>query len=1004
MRLAPQPAFQAFVPRFLSLLFGPDDRFVVARLTARTGAKPLWDNASLPREQAIRQILSQPDAPNVYFRASAHDGSRLYAKVNCTRTRALFLDLDYGKAGHKAASPFASLDDAAGYLLTLPLRPSIAWHTGHGLQACFLLKEPYLFPPGGGAAESILRFEAVTGRLSKMAMSDSTFTPEHAFRVPLTINSKRHTDANLPDVRGELLWCDEKCVYAFEDIEITCAAYGAEEHLAETLAAQKAQAGPAEAQEVIQAEYADLPEELRQDIEARHPEHGITRHQAQYRIIGRMIRMGYDDTTIHNAMSKGPDFREKYERLLPVDITRCIGKLRLGHSVYPGTLAPTITIYNTPVPVPLADCAPLPPALDAMLSEYVDVTGATLGDRVRQAARFHEHLFQSTRSGILETPCGSGKSSWAIAHIALNARPDRRYVYVTETVDALYRAADTIAKLTDTPVGRVHGFNRDKCQELCGHLHNWWNCGATHPASVCHTCPARADCCYYTRQAEEQKPILCMTHSGLIRALEEDSKLLEDTCILVDEGLSPFNTATFTDAELDNLQKLVRVPLDLGSLFPYSRRAHAQELAVWQIPEDAETFARRNYVFRDEAQTAALAAVYNTLRARGALGLQQSDAFRPGDMDKGRETLAELANLFRPSRLNDATYAYREVRDQDGVRYSVTRNRFRFNEERRYRKLWVLNASALLSPYPYPENMSVYSCPDLPDSSHLLTVNVVRGNPTRSRQEANVRLSEIVLRLGPDMRQHRRILVATDKDEGARPEVERQIKAVHGDEAEIVYLTRGRIKGVNTAGQCSLAYLTGMATFTTVDDCALHAALLLRRTLPDQPYAYNRTGKPNWPGGKPYLPIMRNLYALRSLDELYQALWRTCIRNDKPAVAIIAVPDPYWLLALWRTVAPHFVMGTAYEETKTKVVRDERVPQADQRRQKAVICKVEMDDHMAGLCIVNMPPGTEITKKQVADQLGYTGDRAWEKNKAEIMQLLGYFFEDGSTNRMLRRK
>lgn len=242
------------------------------------------------------------------------------------------------------------------------------------------------------------------------------------------------------------------------------------------------------------------------------------------------------------------------------------------------------------------------------------------------------------------------------------------------------------------------------------------------------------------------------------------------------------------------------------------------------------------------------------------------------------------------------------------------------------------------------------------------------------------------------------MLVAVDKDGGSLDEVRRQIQAFCGADARIHVLRRGRIKGVNTAGDCTLAYLGSMATFTGIDDCALHASLQLGRTFPDRPHVYAQSGKPNWPGGRMRVPAMRNYYALRSLDELYQAVWRTAVRNDRAVEAIVVVPDEHWLTALWRTVMPGFHMGSAYRERggeETLVVGG---------RTLELRWDFEEDPRMFGLRIVEMAPGEEISKARVADELGYGGDRAWEKNKAAIMALLEPFFEPGSTNRVLRRK
>jgi hypothetical protein len=242
-------------------------------------------------------------------------------------------------------------------------------------------------------------------------------------------------------------------------------------------------------------------------------------------------------------------------------------------------------------------------------------------------------------------------------------------------------------------------------------------------------------------------------------------------------------------------------------------------------------------------------------------------------------------------------------------------------------------------------------------------------------------------------------MVATDKDSPAADQVREQIRQVCGAEAEVFVLQRGRIKGVNTAGACTLAYLGSMATFTGLDDCALHACLYYRRTFPDRPYVYSETGSPNWPGGRMIVPAMRTYFALRSLDEIYQAVWRTAVRNDRPAEAIVVIPDEFWLTALWRTVMPRMHLESAYRERGgTETVTVPGQPPVEFR------WDYEEDTRMFGLRIIEMASGEEMAKEQVASEFGHSGDRAWPKSKPMIMGLLAPFFEEGSTNRVLRRK
>ena len=88
------------------------------------------------------------------------------------------------------------------------------------------------------------------------------------------------------------------------------------------------------------------------------------------------------------------------------------------------------------------------------------------------------------------------------------------------------------------------------------------------------------------------------------------------------------------------------------------------------------------------------------------------------------------------------------------------------------------------------------------------------------------------------------MLLATDKGSELADGIIAQIQSVCGA-CEVKVLTRGRIKGVNTAGDCTLIHLGAMATFTGIDDCALHAALHYRRTFPDTPHVFTPSGSPS---------------------------------------------------------------------------------------------------------------------------------------------------------------
>jgi hypothetical protein len=138
------------------------------------------------------------------------------------------------------------------------------------------------------------------------------------------------------------------------------------------------------------------------------------------------------------------------------------------------------------------------------------------------------------------------------------------------------------------------------------------------------------------------------------------------------------------------------------------------------------------------------------------------------------------------------------------------------------------------------------------------------------------------------------------------------------------------------------------------------------------------------PRGQFQWPAMNNIYALTALNELYQTLWRTAVRNNQPVEAIVVIPDAEWLSVLWRTVMPGFKLLGAYK-LKGQELRDESL--------------------MTGLVgLMAEPPGMELPKDAIAQRLGYGGKNPWKENKEGVLALLSPFFGEGSTNRCLRRK
>jgi hypothetical protein len=96
-------------------------------------------------------------------------------------------------------------------------------------------------------------------------------------------------------------------------------------------------------------------------------------------------------------------------------------------------------------------------------------------------------------------------------------------------------------------------------------------------------------------------------------------------------------------------------------------------------------------------------------------------------------------------------------------RYSMSPVPFNLGSGPAGEKLWILNASARLSPYPYPGKMPVFQCPDLKPSGHHVSLHVIAGNPMESKRDAYVGAACKIIREICLHRQHRAVFIATDK-------------------------------------------------------------------------------------------------------------------------------------------------------------------------------------------------------------------------------------------------
>ena len=123
---------------------------------------------------------------NVYFGIAARKDSSSGNKENCSTLSALFIDIDYGTAGHKKQTLFSSFAEVKKHFLRIKFpRPSYIVSSGHGVHIYWLLKEPIELNESTKP-----ELENVMKRIGYFYGGDSTQNIDRIFRVPYSFNLK----------------------------------------------------------------------------------------------------------------------------------------------------------------------------------------------------------------------------------------------------------------------------------------------------------------------------------------------------------------------------------------------------------------------------------------------------------------------------------------------------------------------------------------------------------------------------------------------------------------------------------------------------------------------------------------------------------------------------------------------------------------------------------------------------------------------------------------------
>lgn len=942
-------------------------------------------------KEAVEFVRQRESTPNIYFSPGVfEDGNRTYATA-CRRVRGLGFDIDFGTVGHHRPSVFATAKDAQLYIRSLPLQPSATWMTGHGIQGFYLFKSPLELAVGATNQTTPLDlYRVAAGALRAVLQADVTCGPERPFRIPGTLNRK----PNCPDVRGRVLGFATGPAYDWDELLAWLHSHA----LAERGGHAEQEGGGGRIRE------DDLPAYILEELQTAYVEG--ERSSAFHCQVGSLYFRGFDRSSVEDIMAQfsvvGAD---KYDDRLRAEAKRSFESwVRYRPNVQSRRALnhPLVFLERRPQYTPLADCRPLTPAFEQMLQDYARlIAGRELPSGTLMAARFLEHVYDWGAKFISNLPCGSGKSTWSICHLAVHAGPAQKYVYVTRTLADLFNAARDLNRLAPAlQVGRYHGFDAEECQRLCGRTHTWIECSSNNRRRVCRTCRAKAECSYFTRRHQLKRDVVIMAHAGFLTLLADpEGNHFADRSLIIDEDPQVFRELTLSGEDLEAAEAYIswqcareyETGASLTPLLPGS--TFALDLGHRRTAE--HVYDRHYY-----ANHSMPASVYKKLAPGLARCVWHPEYWRLprywkvmalAPPERSREVISSLLQFFRPAAFHDLEFVLHErvvrTRDQQSLEYTLRRPQGLDPQSVNCRRLVIHNGSAQLSKQPHNEVMPIFGCPDIDRRGSLVTLHVVQANPRRSRTPANTEAMLEILRQ-PGFARHENILLAVPSSlpEEQRGRLQEAVRGIWpGTQKQIQVVGRGELRGSNAFAGCTLVLLASSAFSTPVDDLVLTEALRTHRSIPvEDVFTNDGEGPPEMSRGRFSSAALQELYMQQALDEQYQAFFRGKVRTGEPVEVVLAMPSATWPRVFWLTVLPGFHLGGAYHWNE-----EERTLQPYQR--------------MLGFVeLLRMPTGFEIGKREAGQRLGYNGNAAWSDNRGTLLSLLDPFYEEANV-RTLRR-
>ena len=221
-------------------------------------------------ESLIEVINSKRFKGNIYFGV----GPRSIRKGNKSAIKhitSLWIDIDYGKTGHKKKSHYPNKEVAIQAIDKFPIKPSIIVCSGYGLHCYWILKSPVDIT-NPDFIENILN-----NIIIKLKGDKGTHNLDRILRVPFTFNSKVKSNP----VQSDIIKFDPDLKYEISEFESI------------------AKSGCAIGLDSLSTRSRDLLENI-------HSEDYDSRSEADFRVILEMTEQGFSDEEITEVFDKHP--------------------------------------------------------------------------------------------------------------------------------------------------------------------------------------------------------------------------------------------------------------------------------------------------------------------------------------------------------------------------------------------------------------------------------------------------------------------------------------------------------------------------------------------------------------------------------------------------------------------------------------------------------------------------------------------------------------------------